>query len=67
LLPKPVVFFNPAQAAFNAERRKRAGHLLSKHRFLAAQFAAILAEGQWLALARHATSWLIGCQAILPQ
>jgi threonine aldolase len=43
-----------AQAAFMAERRKRAGHLLSKHRFLAAQFAAILAEGRWLALARHA-------------
>ena len=54
LAAEAVVFFNPAQAAFMAERRKRAGHLLSKHRFLAAQFAAILAEGRWLALARHA-------------
>src|SRR6476619_5571055 len=54
LAAEAVVFFNSAQAAFMAERRKRAGHLLSKHRFLAAQFAAILAEGRWLALARHA-------------
>ena len=54
LAAEAVVFFNPAKAAFMAERRKRAGHLLSKHRFLAAQFAAILAEGRWLALARHA-------------
>jgi threonine aldolase len=54
LAAEAVVFFNPAQAAFMAERRKRAGHLLSKHRFLAAQFAALLAEGRWLALARHA-------------
>ena len=36
------------------KRRKRAGHLLSKHRFLAAQFAAMLADDRWLALARHA-------------
>jgi threonine aldolase len=54
LAPEAVVFFNPAQAAFMAERRKRAGQLQSKHRFLAAQFIAILAEGLWLALARHA-------------
>jgi threonine aldolase len=37
-----------------AERRKRGGHLLSKHRFLAAQLLAFLADGCWLALARHA-------------
>jgi len=48
------VFFDPTRAAFMAERRKRAGHLLSKHRFLAAQFAAILEDGRWLALARQA-------------
>jgi len=54
LAAEAVVFFNPEQAAYMAERRKRAGHLLSKHRFMAAQFAAILAEGRWLALARHA-------------
>jgi len=33
---------------------KRGGHLLSKHRFLAAQFAAYLADDLWLTLARHA-------------
>jgi threonine aldolase len=49
-----VVFFDPARAAFMAERRKRAGHLLSKHRFLAAQFAAMLVDDRWLTLARHA-------------
>ena len=39
-----------------AERRKRAGHLLSKHRFLAAQFEAFLANDCWLRLARHANA-----------
>ncbi len=54
LAAEAVVFFDPTQAAFMAERRKRAGLLLSKHRFIAAQFAAILADDRWLALARHA-------------
>ena len=54
LAAEAVVFFEPARAAFMAERRKRAGHLLSKHRFVAAQFAAILGEDRWLTLARHA-------------
>jgi threonine aldolase len=54
LAAEAVVFFHPARAAFMAERRKRAGHLLSKHRFLAAQFAAMLEDGRWLTLARHA-------------
>ena len=54
LAAEAVVFFDPKRAIFMAERRKRAGHLLSKHRFLAAQFAAILADDRWIALARHA-------------
>ena len=33
--------FDPARAAFLAERRKRAGHLQSKHRFIAAQFGGL--------------------------
>ena len=49
-----VVFFDRAKAAFMGERRKRAGHLLSKHRFLAAQFEGFLENGYWLSLARHA-------------
>ena len=54
LAAEAVVFFDPTRANFMAERRKRAGHLLSKHRFLAAQFAAILADDRWLTLACHA-------------
>ena len=51
-----VVFFDPAAAAQMGERRKRAGHLLSKHRFLAAQFEAFLHDNCWLRLARHANA-----------
>jgi threonine aldolase len=56
LAAEAVVIFDPARAAFFGERRKRAGHLLSKHRFLAAQFAAYLADDLWLELARHANA-----------
>ena len=51
-----VVFFDPTRAAGMAERRKRAGHLLSKHRFIAAQFQAYLKDDYWLTLARHANA-----------
>jgi len=56
LAAEAVVVFDPGRAAFMAERRKRSGHLLSKHRFLAAQFAAYLEDGRWLTLARHANA-----------
>ena len=51
-----VVVFDAALAANMGERRKRAGHLLSKHRFLAAQFEAYLRDDCWLRLARHANA-----------
>jgi threonine aldolase len=51
-----MVMFDPARAAFMAERRKRGGHLLSKHRFIAVQMAAYLADDCWLKLARHANA-----------
>jgi len=51
-----IVFFDPARAAFMGERRKRGGHLVSKHRFIAAQFDAWLADDLWLRLARHANA-----------
>lgn len=51
-----VVVFDAALAANMGERRKRAGHLLSKHRFLAAQFEAYLRGDCWLRLARHANA-----------
>src|SRR5262249_12531347 len=38
------------------ERRKRAGHLLSKHRFVAVQMEAYLDSDLWLRLARHANA-----------
>jgi threonine aldolase len=51
-----VVFFDPRRAEAMAERRKRGGHLLSKHRLLAAQFEAFFADDYWLMLARHANA-----------
>ncbi len=54
LAAEAIVVFDPARAAAMAERRKRGGHLLSKHRFVAAQFEAFLADGLWLRLAAHA-------------
>jgi threonine aldolase len=56
LAAEAVVFFDPGAARNMAERRKRAGHLLSKHRFLALQFQAFLAGDCWLRLARHANA-----------
>jgi threonine aldolase len=54
LAAEAVVFFDLARAGMMAERRKRAGHLVSKHRFIAAQLEAFLADGLWLDLASHA-------------
>lgn len=56
LAAEAVVFFDPKVAAMMPERRKRAGHLFSKHRFLAAQFEAFLNEDYGLTLARHANA-----------
>jgi threonine aldolase len=49
-----VIFLDLAHAAGMASRRKRGGHLISKHRFVAAQFDAFLRDDLWLKLARHA-------------
>lgn len=51
-----VIFFNPDHGAEFAQRRKRGGHLFSKHRFLAAQLLAYLEDDLWLANARHANA-----------
>jgi threonine aldolase len=56
LAAEAVVFFDPARGANMQERRKRGGHLVSKHRFIAAQIEAYLADGLWLKLARHANA-----------
>ena len=49
-----LVFFDPARAEAVPRLRKRAGHLLSKGRFLAAQLLAMLDGGAWLDNARAA-------------
>ncbi len=49
-----VVLFDPAKAWEFELRRKRGGHLFSKHRFLSAQMAAYLTDDLWLRLAGHA-------------
>ena len=51
-----VVLFDPAKAWELQLRRKRAGHLISKMRFVAAQFEAWLEDGLWLDMARHANA-----------
>jgi threonine aldolase len=65
-----VVFFDMARAATMGWRRKRAGQLWSKHRFLAAQMEAYLSGGLWLDCARHSNAMaarLAAGLAALPQ
>jgi threonine aldolase len=49
-----LVFFKPGLRAATLFRRKRAGHLLSKGRYLAAQILAMLDNDVWLRNARAA-------------
>jgi threonine aldolase len=56
LAAEAVVLFDPGRADHMPDRRKRAGHLLAKHRFLAVQMAAYCEGGLWLKLARHANA-----------
>lgn len=51
-----VIVFDPARGADFEARRKRAGHLWSKMRFLSAQLIAYLETGLWLRNARHANA-----------
>lgn len=51
-----AIFFDPTLAADFALRRKRGGHLFSKHRFLSAQMEAYLAGDLWHDLARRANA-----------
>lgn len=51
-----IVFFDQELADVARYRRKRAGHLQSKGRFLAAQLHAMLDNDLWLANARHANA-----------
>jgi len=51
-----VILFDPALAWEFELRRKRAGHLFSKMRFVAAQMDAYLEGGLWLEMAGHANA-----------
>ena len=51
-----VVLFDPEAAMQVRYRRKRAGHLQCKGRYLAAQVLAMLEDGLWLANAAHANA-----------
>jgi threonine aldolase len=56
LAAEAVVFFQPDLAREFELRRKRAGHLWSKMRFLSAQLTACLDNGLWLRHGRHANA-----------
>jgi len=49
-----IVFFNRDVAHEFAYRRKQAGHLLAKMRYVAAPWVALLESGAWLRNAEHA-------------
>lgn len=56
MILEAVLFFDPRLADDFLYRRKRAGQLLSKGRFLAAQMLAYLRDGLWLRNAGHANA-----------
>ncbi len=56
LAAEAVIFFNSELAREFEMRRKRAGHLWSKMRFLSAQLNACLENELWLRNGRHANS-----------
>ncbi len=51
-----VVFFDPAKSWEFELRRKRGGHLFSKHRYMSAQMQAYLADDLWRDLATRANT-----------
>ncbi|TCS39772.1 threonine aldolase family protein [Reinekea marinisedimentorum] len=67
LCAEAVVFFNKELAKNFVAQRKRAGHLISKSRWLGAQFCSWLDDEHWLALAKHANSMAAQLSAELSQ
>jgi threonine aldolase len=62
-----IVFFDAEAANVSRYRRKRAGHLQSKGRFLAAQILALLEDDLWLENARAANAAAAGIAAAAPE
>jgi len=58
-----LIFFDRALAADTLRRRKRAGHLLSKGRYGAAQILALLQEDRWLDNGRAANAGAVALAA----
>jgi len=56
LAAEAVIFFKPEMARDFELRRKRAGQLWSKLRYMSAQLAALLADDLWLRHGRHANA-----------
>lgn len=59
LCAEAVIFFNKELAEPFIHHRKRTGHLISKGRFLGAQFVGWLQGHHWLDLAKHANTQCI--------
>src|SRR5579871_294945 len=51
-----VIMFDPGLARDLAYRRKKAGHLVSKMRFMSAQLEAYIEGERWLRMAEHANT-----------
>jgi threonine aldolase len=56
LAAEAVIFFDPTLAHDFELRRKRAGHLMSKSRYISAQLLAYLESGAWRRNASHANA-----------
>jgi threonine aldolase len=56
LCAEAVIFFDPHRARDFERRRKQAGHLWSKLRFVSAQLVAYFEQDLWLENARHANA-----------
>lgn len=54
MMAEALVIFDPKVATQIKRRRKRAGHLISKMRYISAQLLAYLEDDLWLDLASHA-------------
>jgi threonine aldolase len=56
LCAEAVIFFNEADAKDFEYRRKKAGHLVSKMRFISAQLEAYLEADRWISWAKRANA-----------
>jgi threonine aldolase len=54
MMAEALIIFNPKMGKESKRLRKRAGQLVSKMRFVSAQFLAYLQDDLWLGLASHA-------------